>query len=57
MYSIIRYIIIKHVLVKESLIFQVQNNDINLNKNALLSTNQASWAKLKLGNFWDTIEG
>ena len=57
MYSIIRYIIIKHVLVKESLIFQVQNNNINLNKNALLSTNQASWAKLKLGNFWDTIEG
>jgi len=36
---IIRYVIIKHALVKEFLILQVQNDDINLDKNALLSTN------------------
>ena len=34
---IIRYVIIKHVITKELLIFQVQNDDINLDKNALLS--------------------
>jgi hypothetical protein len=33
---IIRSVIIKHPLVKELLILQVQNDDINLDKNALL---------------------
>ena len=37
---IIIYVIIKHALVKELLILQVQNVDINLDKNILLSTNQ-----------------
>ena len=36
---IIRYVIIKHALVKELLILQVQNDDIKSYKNALLSTN------------------
>jgi len=36
----IRFIIIKHALIKELLIFQVQNNNINLDKNTLLSINQ-----------------
>jgi hypothetical protein len=37
---IIRLVIIKHDLIKEFLILQVQNNDIKtLIKNALLSTN------------------
>jgi len=35
----IRLVIKKHVLVKELLILQVQNNDIKLDKNALLSIN------------------
>jgi hypothetical protein len=35
----IRFLIIKHVLVKELLILQVQNDDIKPYKNALLSTN------------------
>ena len=38
---IIRYVIIKHTLVNELLILQVPNDDKkNLDKNALLSTNQ-----------------
>ena len=36
---IIRHVIIKHALVKELLILQVQYDDINLDKNAFLSTN------------------
>jgi len=36
---IIRYVIIKHALVKELLILQVQNDDIKPWENALLSTN------------------
>ena len=36
----IRFVIIKHALIKELLIFQVQNNNINLDKNTLLSINQ-----------------
>jgi len=35
----IRLVIIKHALVKELLILQVQYNDIKLDKNTLLSTN------------------
>jgi len=35
----VRLVIIKHALVKELLILQVQNDDINFDKNALLSTN------------------
>jgi hypothetical protein len=36
-----RLVIIKHALIKELLILQVQNDDIKLDKNALLSTNHA----------------
>jgi len=35
----IRLVIIKHALIKELLILQVQYDDIKLDKNALLSTN------------------
>jgi hypothetical protein len=37
---IIKLVIIKYALVKELLILQVQNDDINLDKNTLLITNQ-----------------
>jgi hypothetical protein len=39
---IIRQVIIKHALVKELLILQVQNDNIKLDKNSLLSTNHMS---------------
>ena len=43
---IIRYVIIKHALVKKLLILQVQNDDIKpWKKNALLSTNQLYYMK------------
>ena len=38
---IIRHVIIKHALVKELLILEMQNDDINLDKKALLSTNHS----------------
>jgi hypothetical protein len=43
----IRFVIIKHALIKELLKFQVQNNDINLDKNTLLSTNQCEMRPLE----------
>jgi len=46
---IIRLVIIKHVLVKELLILQVQNNDIKRDKNALLSINHIYIYICKLG--------